>query len=60
MSLLEQIKANAAKAGKTIVLPEGTEKRTLLAVKDIAAAKIANLILLGDEGAVKAAAAFCA
>ncbi len=57
MSLLEQIKANAAKAGKTIVLPEGTEKRTLLAVKDIAAAKIANLILLGDEGAVKAAAA---
>lgn len=57
MSLLEQIKANAAKAGKTIVLPEGTEKRTLLAVKDIAAAKIANVILLGDEGAVKAAAA---
>ncbi len=57
MSLLEQIKANAAKAAKTIVLPEGTEKRTLLAVKDIAAAKIANVILLGDESAVKAAAA---
>lgn len=57
MSLLEQIKANAAKAAKTIVLAEGTERRTLLAVKDIAAAKIANVILLGDDSAVKAAAA---
>lgn len=56
MSLIEQIKANAAKAGKTIVLPEGTEKRTLLAVSQIAAAKIANVVLLGEEGAVKAAA----
>ncbi|MDD4774942.1 MAG: phosphate acetyltransferase [Syntrophomonas sp.] len=56
MSLIEQIKANAAKKGKTIVLPEGTEKRTLLAVKQIAAAKIANVILLGEEGAVRAAA----
>ncbi|MEQ8200807.1 MAG: phosphate acetyltransferase [Syntrophomonadaceae bacterium] len=56
MSLIEKIKANAAKAGRTIVLPEGTEKRTLLAVKQIADAKIANVILLGEEGAVKAAA----
>src|SRR5690606_36893754 len=32
------------------------EKRTLLAVPQIAAANIANVILLGDEGAVKAAA----
>lgn len=56
MSLIEQIKANAAKKARTIVLPEGTEKRTLLAVKQIADAKIANIILLGEEGAVKAAA----
>lgn len=37
MSLLEEIKAKAATKGKTIVLPEGTEKRTLLAIKDIVA-----------------------
>lgn len=56
MSLLEEIKAKAGQKGKTIVLPEGTEKRTLLAVKDIVAQKIANPIILGDESAVRAAA----
>jgi len=56
MSLLEEIRANAAKKGKTIVLPEGTEKRTLLAIKDIVAGKLANPILLGNESAVRAAA----
>ncbi len=56
MSLLAEIKEKASQKGKTIVLPEGTEPRTLLAIKDIIANKIANPILLGDEGAVKAAA----
>ncbi|MDD4802057.1 MAG: phosphate acetyltransferase [Syntrophomonas sp.] len=56
MNLLEKIKANAAQKGKTIVLPEGTEKRTLLAIKGIVANKIANPILLGNESAIKAAA----
>src|SRR5665647_1657783 len=56
MSLLEQIKEKAAQKGKTIVLPEGTEKRTLLAIKDIIANKIAHPILLGNESAIRAAA----
>ncbi|HWQ73892.1 MAG TPA: phosphate acetyltransferase [Syntrophomonas sp.] len=57
MSLLEEIKEKASKKGKAVVLPEGTEERTLLAVKGIAAAKIAHPILLGNESEVKAAAA---
>lgn len=56
MSLLAEIKEKASQKGKTIVLPEGTEPRTLLAIKDIIANKIANPILLGNEAAVKAAA----
>jgi phosphate acetyltransferase len=56
MSLLEEIKAKAAKKGKTIVLPEGNEKRTLLAIKDIVANKLAHPILLGNVSAIKAAA----
>jgi len=56
MSLLTEIKVKALKKGKTIVLPEGTEKRTLLAVEDIMNNKIAFPILLGNERAVRAAA----
>jgi phosphate acetyltransferase len=56
MSLLAEIKEKASKKGKVIVLPEGTEKRTLLAIKDIIANKIAIPILLGNEKAVRAAA----
>jgi len=56
MDLLAQIREKAATKGKTVVLPEGTEKRTLLAIKDIVAQKLAYPILLGDESAVKAAA----
>ena len=57
MSLLEEIREKASKRGKSIVLPEGTEERTLLAIKDIVSKKIANPILLGNESDVKAAAA---
>ncbi|HNX27790.1 MAG TPA: phosphate acetyltransferase [Syntrophomonadaceae bacterium] len=57
MTLLAEIREKASTRGKTIVLPEGTEERTLLAIKDIVAKKIANPILLGNESAVKAAAA---
>lgn len=53
MSLLAEIKEKAAKKGKTIVLPEGTEERTLQAIKGIVDGKVANPILLGDEGEVK-------
>lgn len=56
MSLLAEIKEKASKKGKTVVLPEGTEERTLLAIKGIVDGKIANPILLGNESEVKAAA----
>jgi phosphate acetyltransferase len=48
MMLLEQIKTNAAKLNKRIVLPEGTEPRTLQATEMILKEKIARIILLGD------------
>lgn len=53
MSLLAQIRENAAKKQKTIVLPEGLEERTLQAIKPIVDNKIARPILLGDEGEIK-------
>jgi phosphate acetyltransferase len=56
MDLLAEIREKAAQKQKTIVLPEGTEKRTLLAIKGIINNKIATPILLGNVSAVKAAA----
>lgn len=56
MSLLAEIREKAAKKDRAIVLPEGTEERTLLAIKAIVDNRIARPILLGDEGEVKAAA----
>lgn len=56
MSLLAEIREKAAKKGRTIVLPEGTEERTLQAIKGIVDNRIATPILLGDEGEIKAAA----
>lgn len=56
MTLLEQIKQKAQEKYKTIVLPEGTEERTIQAVDILLKEKIANPILLGDESAVKAEA----
>lgn len=49
MKLLEQIKSNASRLNKRIVLPEGTEPRTLQATSIILREKIAQIILLGDE-----------
>lgn len=56
MTLLEQIRQKAQEKFKTIVLPEGTEERTLRAVETLVKEKIANPILIGEEGAVKAKA----
>ncbi len=53
MDLLEEIKQNAKKKNKTIVLPEGDEERTLKAADIILAEKIANIILLGNEQKIK-------
>lgn len=56
MSLLAEIREKASVKGKTIVLPEGLEERTLMSIKEIADKKIANPILLGDEGEIRALA----
>jgi phosphate acetyltransferase len=56
MTLLEQIRQKAQEKFKTIVLPEGTEERTLKAVETLMKQKIANPILIGEEGAVRAKA----
>ena len=52
MKLLEQIRENAKKQGKTIVLPEGTEERTLQAADQVLAEGIAKIILLNKWGCV--------
>lgn len=57
MELLEQIKMNAIRHNKRIVLPEGTEERTLKAADAIIAENIARLTLLGNPAEIKAMAA---
>ena len=52
MKLLESIKENARKAGKKIVLPEGTEIRTLKAADRIVEEGLAELILIGDKNTI--------
>jgi phosphate acetyltransferase len=48
MTLLEQIRENAKKKFKRIVLPEGTSERTLKAADIILKEHLADLILLGN------------
>jgi phosphate acetyltransferase len=49
MDLLTSIKNNARKQDKCIVLPEGTEERTLKAANEIIKDGIARIILLGNK-----------
>lgn len=49
MSLLQEIQANARKNKKRIVLPEGTEPRTLQAANSAIEQGIADIILIGDR-----------
>lgn len=49
MQLLDSIKQKAKKENKTIVLPEGTEERTLKAANIILEEGIARIILLGNR-----------
>ena len=49
MDLIARIKENAKKNKKTIVLPEGTEERTLKAADVILGEGIANLVLIGNK-----------
>ena len=53
MDLLNQIKENAKQHHKHIVLPEGTEERTLKAADQVIAEEIAEITLLGDPDEIK-------
>jgi phosphate acetyltransferase len=48
MELLEQIKMNARRHNKRIILPEGNEERTIRAADVVIAEDIARITLLGD------------
>jgi len=56
MELLEQIKMNAKRHNKMIVLPEGTEERTLKAADAVLAEGIARITLLGNPAEIRAMA----
>ncbi len=56
MELIEQIKLNAKKHYKRIVLPEGTEERTIEAADIAIAEGLAQIILLGNPAEIKALA----
>lgn len=49
MGLMERIRTSAQQQNKRIVLPEGTEERTLKAANYIVQEKIARIILLGNQ-----------
>ena len=49
MSLLDEIKAKAAKLNKTIVLCEGEDKRVIQAAAEITKQGIAKIVLIGNE-----------
>jgi phosphate acetyltransferase len=53
MELLEQIKLNARKHNKRIVLPEGTEERTLKAADVAITENLARITLLGDPSEIR-------
>jgi len=48
MSFMKSLREKAKKSGKTIVLPEGTEPRTVKAAAIIAEQEIASVILIGN------------
>ena len=56
MALIEQLVARAKANKQRIVLPEGTEERTLKAADRILADEVADLILIGDPAEIKALA----
>ena len=54
MELLDNIKQNARKHNKRIVLPEGYEERTIKAADIALEEKLAQIILIGDPNEIKA------
>ena len=53
MELINKIHQMAVQAGKTIVLPEGTEERTLKAADYALQHHLAKIILLGNENTIR-------
>lgn len=53
MTLIEKIRLNAKNSGRTIVLPEGTEERTIQAADIILEENLCNIILIGNEAEIK-------
>ena len=53
MSVLDSIKEKAKADVKHILLPEGSEERTVQAARIITDEKIAKVTLLGDEEEIK-------
>ncbi|OQY26788.1 MAG: phosphate acetyltransferase [Candidatus Cloacimonetes bacterium 4572_55] len=49
MNFVESIREKAKQAGKSIVLPEGNDPRTVQAAATIQSKGLANVIMLGDE-----------
>lgn len=56
MNLIEHIHEEAKKANKTIVLPEGTEERTLKAADYVLAHLLAKILLIGNPEEISNAA----
>jgi phosphate acetyltransferase len=56
MELLDRIKLNAKMHNKRIVLPEGTEERTIQAADIAIAEGLAQIILIGNPGEINALA----
>ncbi|PLY07840.1 MAG: phosphate acetyltransferase [Arcobacter sp.] len=59
MGLIENIKENAKKELRTIVLPESEDERVLKATQIVLEEKTAKIILIGNEEKIKADAAAC-
>jgi len=49
MDILTRIQDKARAARRTLVLPEGTEERTIIAARSLAEESIAKVVLLGDK-----------
>jgi len=54
-NILDEIFSKASALNKTVVLPEGEDKRVVTAASDIVKKGIAKIILLGDEVEIKKA-----
>lgn len=53
MSLMQSIRENAQRLSKCIVLPEGTEERTLKAADFVLKENIARIILIGNKAEIE-------